>query len=229
MSRRPMSPRRQNSHYAVDENILDVANIFKLTKTLERNQFQFLLRSCSGTFSAKHFETYDICQLRLNSGVFDQNQYSKTIQLVLATWFLFCFSLQPFFSSSRNGMLVAFRRQSDLVDIGRRMPITNGKRYKVGTHFIHNQLGYRGKCSNYKVLVTYLFTRGCSISLGCRNGGSQPDVVLKNLLPGKNTLKRSTLLVIRLWSTLEMPMIYPWSLKLWESLTKVAQINGTSR
>ena len=56
MSRRPMSPRRQNSHYAVDENILDVANIFKLTKTLERNQFQFLLRSCSGTFSAKHLK-----------------------------------------------------------------------------------------------------------------------------------------------------------------------------
>ena len=45
-------------------------------------------------------------------------------------------------------MLVVFRRQSDLVDIGRRMPVTNGKRYKVGTHFIHNQLGYRGKPSN---------------------------------------------------------------------------------
>ena len=52
------------------------------------------------------------------------------------------------FLSARNGMLVVFRRQSDLVDIGRRMPITNGKRYKVGTHFIHNQLGYRGKPSN---------------------------------------------------------------------------------
>ena len=57
MSRRPMSPRRQNSHYAVDKNILDVANIFKLTKNFKRNQFQILLRSCSGNFVRKLITT----------------------------------------------------------------------------------------------------------------------------------------------------------------------------
>ena len=36
-----------------------------------------------------------------------------------------------------------------------------------------------------------MFTRSCSLSLGCRNGGSQPDVVFKNLLSGKKNLKIS--------------------------------------
>jgi len=45
--------------------------------------------------------------------------------------------------SARNGPLVALRRH--MVEFGRRLPeLTSGKRYRVGTHFVHSELGYRG-------------------------------------------------------------------------------------
>jgi len=48
--------------------------------------------------------------------------------------------------SARKGPLVALRRftHDNLIEFGRRLPELSGKRYKVGTHFVHAELGYRG-------------------------------------------------------------------------------------